>query len=326
MMWLKLVRVCAIAEGDMTQATTGVGVRRGPGLVAVSAALLLAACASAPGAPPDGKLEELFAVERSFAAASTERGIRASFLEYFARDGIDFQPDPGPMRERMLARPAPADPLALLLDWSPQAGAVAQSGDLGFTTGPYSLRNQRDASVPARYGYFLSVWKREHAAWRVVLDGGVSTPAAPPPDSLRVPMGEVGKSPDWPMAPASRGDRGKAALVALEREPWTLDPEPSAAPSYFDLLASRVLLLREGSYAVRGADAVRKTLAAPRRQIRWTSDGGDAAASDDLGYTYGRYARMNGTLEDASGYYVHVWQRDGTGEWRIAAEVLLPPE
>src|SRR6266487_5966043 len=152
------------------------------------AALLLGACSTAP-TYPDATLEALFDAERAFAHDSTERGIRAAFLEHFATDGIDFRPGPGAMRERMLARPAPADPLALLLDWSPQAGAVARSGDLGFTTGPYSLRNQRDASAPTRYGYFLSVWKRENGVWRVALDAGVSTPGAPQPETLAIAAG-----------------------------------------------------------------------------------------------------------------------------------------
>jgi hypothetical protein len=49
------------------------------------------------------------------------------------------------------------------------------------------------------------------------------------------------------------------------------------------------------------------------------------SSSDDLGYTYGRFVRFVGTSEEASGYYVHVWQREA-GNWRIAAEVQLPPE
>jgi ketosteroid isomerase-like protein len=287
------------------------------------AVLLLAACASAPVAAPDDSLEGLFAAERSFAKASTERGIRASFLEYFAVDGVNFQPGPGSMRERLLAHPPPADPLALLLDWSPQAGAVARSDDLGFTTGPYSLRNQRDATAPTRYGYFFSVWKRENGTWRVAVDAGVSTPAAPEPEA-RGALAQA--SPRKLMPAADWCGRGKDALLALEREPRSLDPEPAGTPSYFELLASSVRLLRDGSYAVLGADAVRKTLAAPMRLVRWTPTGAGAAASDDLGYTYGSYVRMHGATQEAAGYYVHVWQRDEAGVWRIAVEVLLPPE
>jgi ketosteroid isomerase-like protein len=289
------------------------------------ATLLLAACTSAPVAGPDRTLEGLFDAERAFARASTERGIRASFLEYFAVDGVDFRPGPGPMRERMLARPDPADPLALLLDWSPQAGAVARAGDLGFTTGPYSLRNQRDASVPARYGYFFSVWKRENGVWRVAVDAGVSTPAAPEPDTPSAVTGAK-PAPAWWIPPVVRSDRGKEALLALERSARSLDPDPADAPSYFELLANSVRVLRDGSYALHGADAARNAFAATDRRLFWTPAGAGASASDDLGYTYGRYARFIGSAEEATGYYIHVWQRDDAGAWRIAVEVLLPPE
>lgn len=301
----------------------------GPGnslAASIGAALLLAACAAVPVAAPDGTLEDLFTVERSFARASTEHGVRAAFLDYFAQDGIDFRPDPGPMRERMLARPAPADPLAFLLDWSPQAGAVARSGDLGFTTGPYSLRDQRHAGVPTRYGYFFSVWKRENGAWRVAVDAGVSTPGAPEPESRRAVAGESKTPSPWLPPWSIRRGRGKDTLFALEHEPQSLDPEPAGMASYFELLANSVRLLRDESYAVLGADAVRKTLATPGRTVQWTPAGGGAAASDELGYTYGRYAWMKGVIEEAVGYYVHVWQRDDAGAWRIAAEVLLPAE
>ena len=290
-----------------------------------SAALLLAACASAPVAYPDATLEGLFDAERAFARASTERGIRASFLEYFAADGVDFRPGPGPMRERMLARPVPADPLALLLDWSPQAGAVARAGDLGFTTGPYSLRNQRDASAPTRYGNFFSVWKRENGVWRVALDAGVSTPGAPQPETLAIAAGAT-QDRSRLIPTASRSNRGKDALVALEREARSLDPDPADTPSYFELLANSVRVLREGSYALIGADAAHKAFAATGRRVFWTPAGAGASASDDFGYTYGRYARFVGTADEGSGYYVHVWQRDDAGVWRIAVEVLLPPE
>lgn len=291
----------------------------------ITAVLLLAACTSAPVAYPDATLEKLFDAERAFARASTERGIRASFLEYFATDGVDFRPGPGPMRERALARPAPADPLALLLDWSPQAGAVARAGDLGFTTGPYSLRNQRDASVPTSYGYFFSVWKRESGVWRVAVDGGVSTPGAPQAETP-AGAGAGTQRPSKPMPMASLFNRGKDALLALEREPRSLDPDPADAMSYFELLADSVRVLREDSYALVGADAARKTLAATGRRIFWTPAGAGASVSDDLGYTYGRYARVLGSSEEATGYYIHVWQRDDAGRWRIAAEVLLPPQ
>ena len=115
-------------------------------------------------------------------------------------------------------------------------------------------------------------------------------------------------------------------MLALEQTGRSLDPDPGDGPSYFELLAGSVRILRDGSFALVGADAARKALAATGRRVVWTPAGADASASDDLGYTYGRYVRFVGSTEEASGYYVHVWQRDAAGAWRIVAEVQLPPE
>jgi ketosteroid isomerase-like protein len=284
--------------------------------------ILLAACAATPTAPHTA-LDDLFAAERAFAKDATERGIRAAFLDHFASDGLDFRPGPGIMRERMEKRPAPADPLALLLDWSPKAGAVARAGDLGYTMGPYSLTHQRDASVSPRYGYFFSVWKRENGAWRVAPDAGVSTPAAPSPETLAAAPEATARGSSLLAGPDGRG---RDALLAIERGGRSLDPDPADASSYFELLANSVRILREGSYAVVGADAARKALAESGRRMVWTPAGGGASTSDDFGYTYGRYVRFIGSAEEASGYYVHVWQREAGGAWRITVEVQLPPE
>ena len=99
-------------------------------------------------------------------------------------------------------------------------------------------------------------------------------------------------------------NRGKDALVALEREARSLDPDPADTPSYFELLANSVRVLREGSYALIGADAAHKAFAGKGRRVFWTPAGAGASSSDDFGYTYGRYARFVGTAEEGSGYYV----------------------
>ena len=55
----------------------------------------------------------------------------------------------------------------------------------------------------------------------------------------------------------------------------------------------------------------------------------DVAASDDFGYTYGRYElRYEGSPESQKGYYVRVWKRDEQGRWRIVLDTatILPAE
>ena len=89
--------------------------------------------------PQEVALGSLVDAELAFARMGVRRGIRDAFLANFADDGIVFEPAPVRLRETWSARPAPADPLALKLDWKPAQAGVARSFDMGYTTGPFTL-------------------------------------------------------------------------------------------------------------------------------------------------------------------------------------------
>jgi ketosteroid isomerase-like protein len=55
------------------------------------------------------------------------------------------------------------------VDWSPQAGDVSSSGDLGFTYGVYELRTDTERQT----GTYVTVWRRnKEGRWKYVLDAG----------------------------------------------------------------------------------------------------------------------------------------------------------
>jgi hypothetical protein len=82
-------------------------------------------------------LGSLVEAERAFARTSVQKGIRESFLEFFAEDGINFQPHPVKTREAILKRLAPATRPPVVLNWEPAYADISRAGDLGYTTGPY---------------------------------------------------------------------------------------------------------------------------------------------------------------------------------------------
>src|SRR5688572_21186958 len=109
-------------------------------IVAAAAALvLLATPASArrkEKLPPG--LAELVAAERAFAKRCGQVGLRASFLEFFAAEGISFAPDPGLARPRLESR-KPDGLVRTNLDWAPAIAEISAGGDLGWTTGPVTF-------------------------------------------------------------------------------------------------------------------------------------------------------------------------------------------
>src|SRR5262249_2029332 len=66
------------------------------------------------------------------------------------------------------------------LEWGPDSVGVSASGDMGFTSGPWSAHAAGTDGLV--HGHFLTVWKRgEDGVWRVQVDGGISHPALAKP-------------------------------------------------------------------------------------------------------------------------------------------------
>jgi ketosteroid isomerase-like protein len=64
----------------------------------------------------------------------------------------------------------------------------------------------------------------------------------------------------------------------------------------------------------------RKYLASVIRQTQFELIDGKIASSNDLAFTYGKYSTVSEPKEE-SGYYVHVWRRNGSGEWKLVADI-----
>ena len=70
-------------------------------------------------------------------------------------------------------------PVGSILDWEPQDGEVALSGEMGWTWGTYTFTWQDAGGNEAKsYGKYLNVWKKqEDGQWRVLIDMGNTSPA-----------------------------------------------------------------------------------------------------------------------------------------------------
>ncbi len=125
----------------------------------------------APGTQAQAKIE-LMDVDRAFSRLSEAKGMKHAFLEYIDSNGVLLRPDRAPI--------VGADAVDFLiqendttytLKWEPKDGAVAASGDLGYTYGIYALMpTSRDTII---YGTYVSIWKKEKGGrWKYVLDTG----------------------------------------------------------------------------------------------------------------------------------------------------------
>ncbi|MDX6694725.1 MAG: hypothetical protein QOF02_2328 [Blastocatellia bacterium] len=296
-------------------------------------AALLTLLALAIVVVPQGKeespaLRSLVAAERAFARTSVEKGIRESFLAFFADDGINFQPHPTKTREAYLSRPAPTVRPPVELNWEPIWADVAQAGDLGYTTGPYTLTDLSPEKRPTRNGYYFSVWKKQMGGdWKVVLDLGTQHTS---PSMQKFSFHSSSLAAAQNLARMS-ADEGRAALKDLERAFAQEAGARGFLKAYENYLTDESRLHRQQMLPVVGKDAIRSYLSQKTLTVKWEPLYADMAQSGDLGYVYGSYTLTDNPAQSGAiekGYYARVWKRGRDGKWKMALDVTspLPPE
>jgi ketosteroid isomerase-like protein len=290
--------------------------------------LLLLISIGAAQKPNSSALMSLVESERAFARTSVERGVRESFLMFFADDGINFQPHPTKTREAFLKRPAPATRPPVVLNWEPIYADVAQAGDLGYTTGPYTFTDNSPQKNPTRYGFYFSIWKKQSdGSWKVAVDCGIQTPdhsrqkfEFKPAPQTREPIAQK----DFDV------EKERASLLELDRSFQNEVRTLGTQRAYLKYMSADARLHRNDVMPLVGPSAIRSYLDANRGEFTAAEPiKADVSQSDDLAYTYGSYElKSPGAKDPEKGYYVRVWKRDNQGQWKLVLDTLspIPPE
>ena len=139
-------------------------------LYLVMAALCLFACSS------DKKMEslnqELLEADRAFSDLSQELGMNKAFETYCAEDGVLLRPGRLPIegKQSIVGLLSEADDTAFDLIWEPTYSLAAESGDMGYTYGIYTMSVK--GTDQTMKGTYVSIWIRENGEWKWVLDTG----------------------------------------------------------------------------------------------------------------------------------------------------------
>jgi ketosteroid isomerase-like protein len=264
---------------------------------------------------------ELVAAERAFAKLSVARGMRESFLTYFADDGVAFTPHPGRAKDDLNKQPVEKQPLGYTLNWAPIFGDISQAGDLGYNTGPVLIEDRSPAQKPPRHALFFSVWKKQpDGVWRVALDVGVGMPAAVAP--LDAPFQAARRASSKPSSVKLSAEAARNELLKIERELMASSAARSVAQSWPKWLSDDARIHRNGVLPITGKEALQGWLKAQTMTYKGEPLNGDVAASGDLGYAYGS-CELGGE-RPLKGYFTRVWKRDAQGQWRVVVDILSP--
>jgi ketosteroid isomerase-like protein len=271
-------------------------------------------------------LTQMIETERAFAARALVVGWKHAFLEYFSPAAIGFvEGQAGSARDQIAKNPDPPKDLQLI--WEPRYGDVAASGELGYLTGPVqNIRPSREGGKP-RYSNYASIWKRQRdGTFKVVMDVGINTPSAVPfPSGFTRAPHKRRFTGDYDDSTPPLGTADEVLNAALRTE---------QARAYRPHLAEGVRFHRQNRLPIVGQAAVSKWLASQPAMSSASSKFAESARSGDLGYTWGTYSiapqrtvtaqrgRSAQTLNVEVGFYVRVWVREMSGQWKVALDVL----
>src|SRR5262245_52890493 len=124
-------------------------------------------------------IDALIQAEKNFAAFSVNHSTKEAFLKFLDSTGIVFE-NGKPVNgieawNKREKRPG-------VLNWHPQFAEIAESGDFGYTTGPWTFQNSSNDSIAAR-GQYTTVWHIDkNGEWKFIVDLGVGNT---PPNTIR---------------------------------------------------------------------------------------------------------------------------------------------
>jgi hypothetical protein len=256
---------------------------------------------------PDPATASLIQAEDGFAADAQRLGVRLAFLAHFDAGAFVFRPAPVPALPALARDPDDATRLA----WTPDYVGTAASGELGFSSGPWTLR--QPGVEPPLHGHFLTLWKRgADGVWRVQADTGITHAAL----DRGARVATVQPATAATLEPADAASRRRQ----LEQADDALRAALSAhTPGALAAQADPALhLLRDGEGPMDGDASLARAAKDPPGLGRGPRRALDVAASGDLGYTLGGAADCTGC-----GSYLRVW-RWGEGRWRVLVDASTP--
>ena len=287
-------------------------------MLAVGCGLFLSAAAQKT--EPANPLLQMVENERSFSRMSEEKGIREAFAAFIAEDGILFRPRAVVGKKWMHEHPLPPSDKRPLLTWQPIYAFLSQSGDLGYTTGPWQYKNDIKDSKASAFGNFMTVWKKQaDGNWRFVLDLGISNPE---PKVVLKPA--FSRQPSANFKPIDIGE-ARAELLNEELEFAKASADLGAAEAFLLKADVGVRVYRENQMPFVGRAAGAKAMYPPSTVWTWTAAFADVSRAGDLAYSYGTYEvgdkKTNAITE--TGNYARVWKKVA-GVWRVVIDVANP--
>ncbi len=246
-----------------------------------------------PQAKAQQSIEKLIAAEKNFAAAAIRTDTREAFMAFMdSAEAVVFD-NSQIVHAFAKWNKAAADTNKLI--WQPAYAGIAQSGELGFTTGPWQYKNNIQGTALAT-GSFATIWHLDNnGTWKFLVDIGTDGPTEQPytVDSVKKWVGTT--IDDLNTKDALTIDRiFVQQYAALKND------------AYKAVVTENTWLNLQGQTPVTGTQNILTALNQLLPGLDFNPIGGGISASSDLAYVFGT------VRHDAKmGNYLRVWQKTG---------------
>ncbi|MEO5911144.1 MAG: hypothetical protein ABIP95_09670 [Pelobium sp.] len=256
----------------------------------------------------NGSLRSLVNAEEYFNLLANKDGIKKGYLKVLDKDGIVFRPVP--LNGTKFYRNEPEN--SIELSWKPEYAMIAKTGDFGFTTGPYLIKDG-DKEI---YGHYVSVWKADSKnIWKLVLNGEISHPK--PSSEIKFeynsPLDNKYPRLMGPKKIQMREDIVMSTDILLGKALST-----SGIKNLYEFYDDKVRVYFPGHLPVIGRNNALKFIKEENLNMTSKPDFADRAFSGDMAYTYGT-AEILGKHYS----YVRIWKIAEEMKWNIILDVYM---
>jgi ketosteroid isomerase-like protein len=273
--------------------------------------LLAAICATNAFAqsPDTSAAREIAQIDSEYSNLSVAKGMPAASVEYFAEDGIAFNPTAVNGKKFWASRTS----FPGTLIWQPIFAFAAAAGDLGFTTGPWELKKGND-QPSLGYGHYVTLWsKKRDGKWKIALDVGIENPEPrDPPPNLEVLPSDIG-------AGTRQQDDARRELQKSERK-FAEAARNDIGKAIIDSATDDIRAYRDKSFPAIGLVAVKLMLGSEHGHVTFETGGSKMSSSGDLYYSYGNYSEERGNVVE-KGIYLMIWRANMNGDWKLVLDL-----
>ncbi|OAQ38653.1 hypothetical protein A5893_14705 [Pedobacter psychrophilus] len=255
----------------------------------------------------DGTVSSLIKTEKNLNEFLSEEGLSKAFLKYTSDKGVVFRPNAINIKEYYHNNPSEIKNLS----WEPEFAMISKDGDLGFTSGLYTLNKEEPS-----YGHYLSIWKsKNQKKWELVLDADIEhkKPLSNPKTQFLDPTDYKYSKLIGPKKIKMREDIVFSTDLLLSK---ALDK--SGNKNLSDFYSPNVRLYFPGQIPVTGKSNVLNFIYGMGKPLICFPNFVDRAFSGDLAYTNGK-----ASIGINKYNYIRIWQKDIESKWNIILDMYV---